>query len=56
MSIIADEYFKKYKELAKRKFGEEKYNSMTEQQHFMEATVLITLMGAVEKHINKENI
>ncbi len=48
------EYFRKYKELAKRKFGEEKYNSMTEQQHFAEAIALITLMGAVERYINKE--
>jgi len=48
------EYFKKYKELARRKFGEEKYNSMTEQQHFTEATALITLMSAVERYINTD--
>ncbi len=50
------EYFKKYKELAKKKFGEKKYNSMTEQQHFAEATALITFMAAVERHLNKERV
>jgi hypothetical protein len=29
---------------------------MTEQQHFADATALIILMAAVEKHINKDNV
>ena len=54
--MISDEYFKKYKELARKKLGEEKYNSMTEQQHFGEATALITLMAAVKRHLSKEEV
>ncbi len=54
--MYQQEYFDKYKELAKKKFGEEKYNSMTEQEHFTEAIALITLMGAVEQYINKEKV
>jgi hypothetical protein len=51
----SDEYFRKYKDLMKKKVGEEAYNKMTNQELFDGATKLITLMGAVEKHINKDN-
>lgn len=50
--VVREEYFKKFKELTRKKLGEEQYNKMTEQELFASATALITLMGAVERHIN----
>lgn len=49
-----EEYFIKFKELTKKKVGDEEYSKMTEQELFSSATALLTLMGAVEKHINKD--
>ena len=52
---ISEKYFLKFKELMRKKVGEEEYNKMIEQELFDSATKLITLMGAVERHINREN-
>jgi hypothetical protein len=53
---ISEKYLLKFKELTRKKLGDEEYNKMTEQQLFSSATSLITLMHAVEKHINKERV
>lgn len=52
---ISEKHFLKFKELMRKKVGDEEYNKMTEQQLFSSATALITLMSAVERQMNKEN-
>jgi hypothetical protein len=51
---ISEKYFLKFKELMRKKVGDEEYNKMTEQELFDSATKLVTLMNAVVKHKNKE--
>jgi hypothetical protein len=52
---ISEKYFLQFKELMRKKVGEEKYNKMTEQEFLASATALITLMRAVYKPITKED-
>ncbi len=50
-----EEYYKKFNELMKKRVREDKYNKMTKQELMDSADSLITLLGAVEKHINRED-
>ena len=52
---IFEKYFIKFKELTRKKVGEEKYSKMTEQELLNSATALITLLNAVYRHINRED-
>ena len=51
---IFEKYFDKFKELTRKKVGEEKYSKMTEQDLLNSATALITLLKAVYQPISKE--
>ena len=53
---IPEKKFLEFKELMRKKVGEKKYSKMTEQELLASATALITLMDAVYKHVNKEEI
>ncbi len=50
---ISEKYFLKFKELTREKLGEEEYKKMTEQELFNSFNALITLIGAVYRHIDK---
>ena len=52
---ISEKYFLKFKELTRKKVGEEEYNKMTEQELLDSATALITLVEAVYKPIRKDS-
>ena len=52
---IFEKYFLKFKELTRKKVGEEEYNKMTEQELLNSATALITLLKAVYQPISKED-
>ena len=52
---ISEKYFLQFKELMRKKVGEEKYSKMTEQELLASATALVTLVNAVYKPITKED-
>jgi len=52
---ISEKYFLQFKELMRKKVGEEEYNKMTEQELLNSAIALITLIKAVYKPITKED-
>ncbi len=52
---IPEKRFLEFKELMRKKVGEEKYSKMTEQELLASATALITLVNAVYKPITKED-
>jgi hypothetical protein len=52
---ISEKYILEFKELMRKKVGEEEYNKMTEQELLHSATALITLMKAVYQPISKED-
>ena len=52
---ISEKYFLQFKELTRKKVGEEEYNKMTEQELLNSAIALITLIKAVYKPITKED-
>jgi hypothetical protein len=54
--MTKEEYFIKYKELTRKKFGDEKYSKMTEQELFDGASKLLTLVEAVYQHTNNSDI
>jgi hypothetical protein len=56
LKMIKDEYFIRYKELTRKKLGDEKYCTMTEQELFDGFMKLITLMEAVYQHTNKQTV
>lgn len=53
---ISEKYFQEFKELTKKKIGEEAYNKMTEQELLETAMKLITLVRTIYQPIKKENI
>jgi len=52
---ISEKYFLQFKELMRKKVGEEEYSKMTEQELLNSATALITLINAVYKPITRED-
>jgi hypothetical protein len=52
---LSEKYFLEFKELMRKKVGEEEYGKMTEQELFHSATALITLVKAVYQPINKKD-
>lgn len=52
---ISEKYFLQFKELMRKKVGEEEYNKVTEQELLNSAIALITLIKAVYKPITKED-
>jgi len=51
---IPEKYFLQFKELMRKKVGEDEYKKMTEQQLLESAIALVTLIRAVYKPIKKE--
>jgi hypothetical protein len=51
---INEEYFTRFKELTRKKLGDEAYEKMTEQELFDIATKLVVLVKAVYKPIPKD--
>ena len=52
---ISEKRFAEFKELMRKKVGEEKYDKMTEQELLASATALVTLMKAIYKPITRES-
>ncbi len=52
---ISDKHFLEFKELVRKKVGDEAYSKMTEQELLESAIKLITLVKTIYKPITKED-
>ena len=52
---ISEKRFLEFKELMRKKVGEERYSKMTEQELLASATALLTMIKTIYKPITKED-
>ena len=52
---IPEKRFLEFKELMRKKVGEERYSKMTEQELLASATALLTMIKTIYKPITKED-